>query len=659
MIAKDQKVFLNKKRVRNTSISRKLDITLDQKEIFMTLDNANYRIVIESILENGLNKIYLQCSNAKSSIRYEVELGLDNLKERCKTFRMCIKMEEAFKILKNLFYKRKVKIKEKTEEYIILVITVYNCIEFKEENINFTLTKRGENTKVINNIEIKNNDNINNLLNEKINLEKSDNISGAATINTLNNNSNYINKKNIKKPKNIENNFSEIDEKLNLLIKNDGHEDIKLRKLIIHGGEMLSDCYRIKTELNNIKKFVEERSKNDENENTENKENEVVKDSENKIEQKEKKEYESPEEKEENEKNDQIIQSKLDKKMKIRPKKTRFQCMNVSSPPKLIYCKDIIDKAFIKYWGDNNFITFDSMYNEKFLVYGTVNYSIYFYDLKQEKVSKKIRKAHDHYITNFRHTFDKNYARDLLLTISDTIKNIKVWDVKNMDCLVNIRKAYEHGFLFSACFLIDEQNKMNYIISVNYDKEFIKIFDFEGKMVDSINNSEDKSLLVDSFKDTYLNKYYIIVGNEKNIISYDFETKNIYHKYFDSTSIGIHIAFVFNFIGKEVRIVESDTSGYIRIWDFNSGSLLNKCLVGKNIKLRGICLWNQNYLFVGSDDKKIKLIDLDNGVKINSIKCNDCICTIKKINHPIYGECLVFDGKGHTGQIYLWKKADS
>ena len=72
-----------------------------------------------------------------------------------------------------------------------------------------------------------------------------------------------------------------------------------------------------------------------------------------------------------------------------------------------------------------------------------------------------------------------------------------------------------------------------------------------------------------------------------------------------------------------------------------------------------MCICNQNYLFFGSDDKKIKLVDLENGAKIYSIKCTESLCTMKKINHPKYGECLLFDGKSNGGVIYLWRKEEN
>ena len=679
MSTKEQKSLLNKKRTRIASLCKKLDITFNQKEIFISYENINYRTVVTSILENGIYKLYLYCNNVKSSVKFEMELNLETLREKSISFRICSRLEEAFKVLKHIFNKKKVKIKEKTEEYIILNLLVFNLFDFKDENIVFNLKKKGDNTEVINNIEI-NNNNINidlNNIEKKTPAEKTEN-APALPSNTPNPENSVTNKRviktteKVKENNNIANNFlnfnyTDLEKKINLLFKYDGNKDLKIRNLIINGGEMLSDCFRIRNEIRELKRFIKLNEKNNENENNENKLNDRISEPENeKVDEKEQKHQfissSKPRQKiEEKKKSENEIQD-IKKSRSARPcyKKTRFQCCNtIATPPKLVFCDNIVEKACRIYLNDNNFITFDTMYNQKFLVYGTKNLSIHFYDLKEEKVTRRISKAHEQYITNFRHAYDNIYTRDLLLTVSDQLKNIKVWDVKNLDCLVNIRKAYENGFLFSACVLVEQQSKINYIISVNHNHEFIKIFDFEGKLINTINNSQDKSVLVDTFYDGYKKKSYIIVLNEQNIVSYDFDTKTIFQNYHENNTNSIHTDFILYTKGKEVNIIESDTSGYIRIWDFYTGLLSNKCLVGKKSKLRGMCLWNQNYLFVGSDDKQIKLIDLPNGVKIDSIKCDCCICSIKKINHPKYGECLLYDEKSRNGIIYLWKKEEN
>ena len=247
----------------------------------------------------------------------------------------------------------------------------------------------------------------------------------------------------------------------------------------------------------------------------------------------------------------------------------------------------------------------------------------------------------------------------LLLTISNQIKNIKVWDIQYLNCIVNIINVYTIGDLFSSCFLIDENYKKNYIISINYDKEKLKVFDFEGKIIKEIDNSEDKSFLVDTYYNSKTKKYYIVVGNEKFIISYNFFDGTVYHKYSDNNINSWHMNFVISSKEKEVNLIESDTLGYVRIWDFHKGELLKKLLIEKKMRLRGICLWNYKYFFVGAEDKKIKLIDLENNIELDNIKCNDCVCTIKKINCPKYGECFIFQGKLDNGQIKLWRNENS
>ena len=51
----------------------------------------------------------------------------------------------------------------------------------------------------------------------------------------------------------------------------------------------------------------------------------------------------------------------------------------------------------------------------------------------------------------------------LLLSISCNDNNIKIWNVNNFECLVDIKKVNESGFLDSACILKD--NKENYIVT--------------------------------------------------------------------------------------------------------------------------------------------------------------------------------------------------
>ena len=73
-----------------------------------------------------------------------------------------------------------------------------------------------------------------------------------------------------------------------------------------------------------------------------------------------------------------------------------------------------------------------------------------------------------------------------------------------------------------------------------------------------------------------------------------------------------------------------------------------------NKQLREICLWNNEYLFVGCDDKTIKLIELNKGKIIKElVGHNDKVLSIKSIIHPKYGKCLISQGSMNDS-IKLW-----
>ena len=103
-----------------------------------------------------------------------------------------------------------------------------------------------------------------------------------------------------------------------------------------------------------------------------------------------------------------------------------------------------------------------------------------------------------------------------------------------MEFLLNLKNIYEKGRLSSSCFLKD--NKENYIITCNGGCKIIKpikIFDFKGKHIKEISDSNDKTDFIDIYYDKELLKNYIIKGNKCCIKSYDYNNNRLYHKYFD------------------------------------------------------------------------------------------------------------------------------
>ena len=90
----------------------------------------------------------------------------------------------------------------------------------------------------------------------------------------------------------------------------------------------------------------------------------------------------------------------------------------------------------------------------------------------------------------------------------------------------------------------------------------------------------------------------------------------------------------------------------IKINYFHLAELIKS--INCNDYLNCLCIWDDEYIFVGCDKKLIKLVNLKSGEIIKELTGhNNYLMDIKKIIHPIYGECLLSQGY-NDDQIKLW-----
>ena len=331
---------------------------------------------------------------------------------------------------------------------------------------------------------------------------------------------------------------------------------------------------------------------------------------------------------------------------------------NNSNPTKIQFCKDLIKKTCIFGHFDDLFCVFNSIYDILFLVYININNSIIFYNLNDDKIVNEIRKAHNEKINNIKYFIDKINKRDLMLSVSSLDRNIKLWNINDFQCLYDYKNVYNDGYLYSVCFL--KKDDLTFIAASknNFpgDSENIKIFDLNGNKIIEIKESNDNTIFIDSYYDIQNSKNYIITGNCGLVKSYDFNENKLYHIYQEIDDISFSSSLIINNKEGVLKLIESSTLGSVRIWDFHSGVLLNK--IKGNYCLYGICLWNNNYLLVGCEDRTIKILDFKKGKIIKSLNGHqDYVMSIKKINHPKYGICIISQGYP-SGQIKLWVYKD-
>ena len=332
---------------------------------------------------------------------------------------------------------------------------------------------------------------------------------------------------------------------------------------------------------------------------------------------------------------------------------------NNDNPKDIQYSNDVATDSFASFSYEDSFTVFKSINDILELVYATKDKSIIAYDLNNAKLLHKLFKSHNNYITNFRHYLDKINKRDVIMSMSKKDNNIKLWNANSWEQIKNIENVNQKDFLYSACFLND--NSTNYIITSNgcnrqyymniHNFEPMKLYDFNGEKIKDLNDTNDCTFFIDTYFDKKKKKNFIVTGNFNYIKTYDYDKGEIYKKYFENNN-GIHPSIIIKKSEEKIKLIESCEDGIIRIWGFHSGKLLRKIKTDNN-NLYGLCLWNDNYAFVGCKDQTIKLIELKNGLLIKSYNNHKGrIISFKKIVEPSIGECLF--SQGLDQKIKLW-----
>jgi len=332
------------------------------------------------------------------------------------------------------------------------------------------------------------------------------------------------------------------------------------------------------------------------------------------------------------------------------------------SPINIKISSDIIKNSFANYSYESSFIVFKSINNQLELAYTTKEKSLIIYDINSKKELFKPGERHNNHITNIKHIYDKINKMDIVMTISKKDNNIKIWNVTDQKKENEDIIAYEKNFLYSACFLQD-MNEIKILTSngknlqayqTNEKFENMKLFNLKGKLIKEINDTNDCTYFVDIYYDKNSSKIFILTGNYNYVKSYIYETNetvSLYHKYYECNN-GIHPSVIVNTFEQKIKLIESCEDGNIRIWGFHSGDFIRKINTDNN-NLYGICLWNENYIFVGCKDQNIKLIDLKNGLIIKNLEGHKGrIISFKKIILSDNTEQLY--SQGLDGKIKLW-----
>lgn len=289
-----------------------------------------------------------------------------------------------------------------------------------------------------------------------------------------------------------------------------------------------------------------------------------------------------------------------------------------------------------------NFCIFNSIENILYLIYVTENKSIIFYNLLKNNKINEIKKAHKFDITTMLHYLDKKNKSDLILTLASRGLELKLWKLKNLECLLSFYPVYPKGWLQSACFFSDN-SKIFIGLCIESGNCPVKILDIETKQFSDLKDSERyNAQCIDKYYENDL--IYIIVAFFNNIRSYNYKNNHKEYKlYKDNKDNFLSNDILINKINlKEIVLISADFNGYLRIFNFHSSELLKKIQVYNNLSLDSISLLNEQYLYILSFNG-IELIDYKNGkIMENNLPNNkDKTERIKIIKLPNFETCLI------------------
>jgi WD40 repeat protein len=426
------------------------------------------------------------------------------------------------------------------------------------------------------------------------------------------------------------------------MLYNTNNKDFIINELTLKCSSLEGEIINLKTEMKNMKNEILNSVKND----MDNLKSLIKDIKEEKTKEKEVKHEEKKEKKEEK----SIFFSQKTPNALDNSGTSKMMTQNINLIGELI-------KDSYSDWGvDHVFTAFTSVNKNAYLIYSTKEKKAKCINLNNIEEEKNIKIKHDKYITNIHHYYEEKKNRDIVMTVSAENNNIKLWDFNDFKQIIDIKNINNKSLLLSACFI--RYNNNDYIATSNGDlenKSFdpIKLYTFEGKQSSIIKDSNINTIFINSFYDKEKDLCYIITGNDGLVRSYDLKENRVF-TFEDKPYSNFYRSVAVIFSNTSKKIISSSEEGNIRIWDFDTLKLINKIYTGCN-PLRGICIYDEDIAFIGSKDETIKVVDIKNGVIINSLRGHsNTVLTIKKINLEKFGNCLISQGMSDE-TIKLWK----
>ena len=322
----------------------------------------------------------------------------------------------------------------------------------------------------------------------------------------------------------------------------------------------------------------------------------------------------------------------------------------MSNPQDLKFKETLTNKCLKSYTIDSIFDAYTAFDGNSYLASSLLSsYNIEIYNLQNNSIAA-VLKGLNSQLYIIRHYAQYSTSIDYLLATS-TGKTLKVWNLKTYSEYLTINNCHYGSYMYSSLLLFDDINKQNYVVTCS-PNDYIKLWSFEkGTFIKDIGSKNDYTYFINSWK--HNSKNYIINANADSVKIYGMDKINDLYGEYSGTQRTWHMSAFVEKINDIETLFESDGNGYVRLWNLENNTLI-KNIQCPSCSLRGLCLWNQQYIIAASSDKSFKVIDFTKEKFVTSISGQhfNSLCTVKKIRHPKYGESLL--SGSIDGSIKLW-----
>ena len=322
-----------------------------------------------------------------------------------------------------------------------------------------------------------------------------------------------------------------------------------------------------------------------------------------------------------------------------------------TNPETLVLYKEITQNSYRNYTPGAIF-SYTNSQGHILLAFSNTSNQIEIYDLINFAVISTLV-GHASQVYGIKYFLDSKTSNDYLISTAYD-RTIKVWSAKTYTCLYTAINAHTSFYLYSVIVFYDETSDSNCVISCS-PNELMKVWNLSLNYIRSFGINNDYVYFTNNWNCHKTKQNYIITSGNVDFKIFEFTTGKLYKTFKGDTSTWTMSGLI-HYYDDVPHLIGADGLGWLRVWNIETGVLV-KSISANGSNIRGICLWNENYVCASSSDKAVKIYNLKDGVINVSLSGHkDVVSYCGKFMHPKLGEVLISGGV--DAKIILWAQKE-